>query len=361
MNAERNWVVKVGKSLPLGEKPSFKKENGLTPVWPIDGDGNDRCWRFIPETMSGLVEQKRVVVGRFHQERNTWTLNIWERKATHKRVKTVWWNSRYDAGTHGTSLLHTILGRRDAFPFPKSLYSVRDAIATVCGGRRNALIVDFFGGSATTYHATALLNAEDGGARRCVIVTNNEVMEKTAKNLNKEGLFPGDAEFEKHGICESAAWPRCKCATQGHRDDGAQLQGSYLDGRQMKDGFSENLEYFRLDFLDPHDVARGEEFEAILPMLWLMAGARGERETVRGFGKWFMPKKSPYAVLLQEQHFRAFKAELHARPGVTLVFLVTDSPEAFREMAADLGEQRKCMMLYKSYLDNFRINTERTT
>jgi hypothetical protein len=41
------------------------------------------------------------------------------------------------------------------------------------------------------------------------------------------------------------------------------------------------------------------------------------------------------------------------------VFLVTDSERAYREMIADLSEIPHTRMLYKSYLDNFRINTEK--
>lgn len=352
-------VVQVGDSLAPNEKPSFRRVDRLIPIWPIDDEGNERCWRLIPDTMRKLVAERRVILGRFNKKRGTWTLNIWVRKPSYRKLKTVWWTSRHDAGTHGTTMLHRILGRRDAFPFPKSLYVVRDTLASVCAGRPNALILDFFAGSGTTYHATAVLNAEDSGNRRCILVTNNEVTEKLAEQLSEEGFFPGDPEFEKHGICEAVAWPRCKYVTQGHRDDGTPLPGKYLDRKEMQDGFEENLEYFRLDFLDPHEVAYGEKFEAILPILWLMAGAKGERETARGYGKWFIPKRSPYAVLIKEDHFADFKRELQDRPHVTLVFLVTDSEEAFREMSADLPGRPQTKMLYKSYLDNFRINTEK--
>ena len=58
--------------------------------------------------------------------------------------------------------------------------------------------------------------------------------------------------------------------------------GEYLNGRKMKEGFNENMEYFRLDFADPADVERGDAFEGILPILWLMAGEMGERELRRG-------------------------------------------------------------------------------
>jgi len=355
VNPVEERVVRVGTSLPLGHDPNYSPVDGLVAVWPIDDEGNHRCWRFVPETMQQLVDERRVVVGRFNRARQTWTLNIWERKPSDKKVKTVWWNSRHDAGTHGTTLLHNILGRRDAFPFPKSLYAVRDTLATVCGKRPDALIVDFFAGSGTTYHATALLNAEDGGNRRCVLVTNNEVSEKMARQLEKQGFYSGDHQFEAHGICESVTWPRCKFVTQGHRDDGTMLRGKYLGGHDMKRGLKENLEYFRLDFLDPHEVASGDEFRAILPILWLSAGGIGQRVESTS-DKWFVPDSSPYAVLLQEERFPEFKRQLAHRRDIRFVFLVTDSEEAFREMAADLPGRPKTRMLYKSYLDSFRIN-----
>ena len=39
---------------------------------------------------------------------------------------------------------------------------------------RDSIILDFFAGSGTTLHATMLLNAEDEGKRKCILVTNNE-------------------------------------------------------------------------------------------------------------------------------------------------------------------------------------------
>lgn len=67
------------------------------------------------------------------------------------------------------------------FPYPKSLYAVEDALRIVT--KEDALIVDFFAGSGTTLHVVALLNSEDGGHRRCIMVTNNEVSEDEAKRL----------------------------------------------------------------------------------------------------------------------------------------------------------------------------------
>lgn len=364
VNAERRTIEEIGDSIPLDEEPHFRKRNGLTPVWPIDKEGNHRCWRFVASSMRAALEDRRLILGQQDPSTGKWTLNIWYPKAKLTTVKTVWWHSRHDAGTHGTSMLHQILGRRDAFPFPKSLYAVRDTLLTVIGNRPNAIVLDFFAGSGTTLHATALINAQLGGTRQCILVSYNEPGEKSATKLHRQGCFAGDPDFEAIGVCESVTWPRVKFAINGKRDDGEPLKGSYFDleGRphasRWGDGFQENVEYFRLGFLDPNEIERGDAFKAIIPILWMAAGCRGERETSKGSTPWFIPKRSPFAVLIQEKQFRDFRDQLAERKDIEWVFLITDSEENFGRMRRTLGRKYICLQLYKSYLENFRINTQ---
>lgn len=99
-------------------------------------------------------------------------------------------------------------------------------------------------------------------------------------------------------------------------------------------------------------------FQAILPVLWIMAGCHGKREESKGSQPWFIPKKSPFAVLVQEKQFRAFREKLKERKDIEWVFLVTDSEENFATMRRVLGRKIECVQLYKSYLENFRLNTQ---
>lgn len=359
IDVKEKRVVRAGPALlPLEKKPSFAKVDGLLPVWPIDKDGNERCWRFISPKMQELIDAGRIRLGKYNPAFDSWTLNIWERKPESKKLKTVWWKRAHDAGTHGTTLLHTILGRRATFPFPKSIYSVADALAAVVRTRPDALVIDFFAGSGTTLQSTCMLNAVYGGQRRCILVTNNEVDAKLSARLEKDGVEPGSVEYEKHGICAAVTWPRVETILTGRRRDKSKLAGKYLDGRAMSEGFEENVQYLRLDFLDPADVGRGEKYEAILPILWMMAGASGDLELSKGLGKHHFPKGARFCVLIREDYFKEFAAKLAARPDITHVFLVTDSVEAFHEMASHVGKGRRCVQLYKSYLDNFKINLE---
>ena len=59
-----------------------------------------------------------------------------------------------------------------AFPYPKPVEIAKYLLQNI--HPNPALILDFFAGSGTTLHATMALNAEDGGTRRCILVTNNE-------------------------------------------------------------------------------------------------------------------------------------------------------------------------------------------
>ena len=350
-------VVGTGQSLPLDEPPDFTAPDGLVAVWPIDKEGNERCWRYIPATMQRLIDEGRVVLGQQSSDGESWTINYWVRKTERKKYKTVWWSKQHDAGTHGTSLLHKFLERRNAFPFPKSLYAVRDTLLSVVRDRPDALILDFFAGSGTTLHATALINEADGGRRRCILVTNNEVDVKTAKRLVKQGHLPGDAEFERHGIFWQATRPRCEAAITGRTPSGKPVPGRSMTGRPHSAGFEENIEFLELVYLDKDDVRQGSQFEAIEPALWLAAGGVGRRPVSSDAEPFVLPEESNYAVLFQRSAFATFRRALAKRPDITHVFLVTDSEAAYAQMCSRLPATLRTSMLYRDYLGNFRINT----
>ncbi len=58
------------------------------------------------------------------------------------------------------------------FSFPKPTHLVKYFLQI--SRNNNAVILDFFAGSGTTLHAVMQLNADDGGTRQCILVTNNE-------------------------------------------------------------------------------------------------------------------------------------------------------------------------------------------
>jgi len=376
-------IVGFGEILPAGQHPSgknVKRTDGTIEVWPIDQDGVERRWNFgldaIPDEIDRLIAQK-VEKGKgkkgngkkgkgkndnsnSEDKKGNFELDIFltEEESV---PKTVWTGGMFDAGKYGASLVKLIVGKD--FPYPKSLYAVAQCLRTVTAQRKDAVILDFFAGSGTTLHATCLLNAEDGGTRTSIIVTNNELGEKREKQLTKAHVRPGSEEWESEGICNAITWPRCKYAVGGKRDDGSKLEEAYLITKlgedkplEMSAGFEENVAYLDIEFLDPDQVEYGCQFRAILPILWAMAGARGPLEDV-GKPDFYLPQNSPFAVLLKEQKFKQFNDKIRERPDFTHIFLVTDSEEAFKDMKAQINGRRRVTMLYKHYLENFKLNT----
>ncbi len=90
----------------------------------------------------------------------------------------------------------TDLFQRKLFGFPKPVSLIRFFIKTLHD--ENALILDFFSGSATTAHAVMQLNAEDGGNRRFIMVQLPEITDEKSEAF-KAG-YATIAEISKERI-----------------------------------------------------------------------------------------------------------------------------------------------------------------
>src|SRR5262249_13559220 len=115
--------------------------------------------------------------------------------AANRRPKTMWLMDSHDASAHGKALLSRFIPNRRC-PFPKSLYAVEDTLRFFVGNKPDAVVIDYFAGSGTTAHAVMRLNKQDGGRRKSIIVTNNEVAADEQKALREKNLRPGDPEWE---------------------------------------------------------------------------------------------------------------------------------------------------------------------
>ena len=355
-------VVGVGPALGPDDPWEVTRSGSVVTVYPLDTKGEERVWRYNRDTMQRLIEQGDIVVTGFSKRaKQGWILNHRVRRETgNKRLKTVWWEKRHDAGAHGSDVVNAFLGEPGKFPFPKSLYAVRDCLMPIVANRPDAVILDFFAGSGTTFHATALLNLADGGQRRSILVTNNEVEDSLAARLIAENIFPGDPRYEEYGIFQAVTMPRVKAAISGSTPAGDPVEGEYTwaGRRPFSEGLEENVSFLRLDYLDPDVVGLGRQYKAIAPLLWLAAGAVGQWADREGDEPWSAPPSSNYAVLFDEDRFPDFREMLEKESGrITHVWLVTNSSPSFVEMRAQLPDGLECGMLYRDYLMNFRVNT----
>ncbi|MCO4089529.1 MAG: site-specific DNA-methyltransferase [Limnohabitans sp.] len=287
LNPETGEILGVGETVEekitrgdftRQQANAFNPSRTKAEAWPIRSDGSLGTWQVKPSKLLELKRKGFVKIGRFDEDRISWSVNYlkrgpiseiergellvtgyeWEggpavleyadQSDAPKRAKTVWHRTLHDAGTYGSGLIRQVLGNR-AFEFPKSLYAVKDTLSTILGNNQKALVLDFFAGSGTTLNAVNLLNATDGGQRRCILVTNNEVSAEEAAALGARGLQTGDAEWEAQGICRSVTWPRSKYTILGHRDDGSLLTGEYLTGKTVEREKARS--FTQIGFVDP--------------------------------------------------------------------------------------------------------------
>lgn len=199
------------------------------------------------------------------------------------------------------------------------------------------------------------LNKQDGGHRQCIMVTNNEVSANEQTALRKKGLRPGDADWEKWGICDHITKPRVRAAITGKTPEGKPIKGDYkfTDEFPMADGFAENVEFFTMSYEDPLLVEHNQAFAAIAPLLWLKAGAQGAR--IEQASEDFTLADT-YGVLFDLDAIQRFLAALRKATTVRMAFIVTDDELGFQSVCTDLPEWVEPVRLYESYLSNFRIN-----
>lgn len=345
-------IVGFGDVLPLSSHPKANETaDELVYVYPVDKNDIERKWRYSRENAEAVQPFLKAIRGRNGR------IEIVIGRAT-ENTKTIWTDGAYNAEIHGTKLVNKILNR--SFPFPKSLYAVKDCLWHIISGKPNALVLDFFAGSGTTLHAVNLLNAEDGGNRRCIIVTNNEVSVEETNSLSNKGFHPGDEEWERLGIARYVTWPRTVCSIEGHDIKGNPLKGNYLGSELlMSNGFKSNATFFKLGFLDKNSVALGKQFRELLPVLWMKAGAKGECPSIQGeLPKYLILEKNKFAVLINEQAYMEFVDALDKTNDIETVYIVTDSEAGYRSMIANINVENT-YQLYRDYLDNFRINSVR--
>ena len=388
LDKETGGFHSVGEPLkPDEDRNSVICPDGTIAMFPVSSSGQELQWRLYPPSFMKYLEKGYI---RFGKRKKDATRSVsylqdgmikkiengqiiikgknpegdleleYADSVGTKKPATIWNTVSHSASEHGSTFIKNIIPGRK-FTYPKSLYAVHDTIRFITKEKKEALIVDFFAGSGTTLHAINLLNSEDGGHRRCIMVTNNEVSVDEAKVLDKQGHKPGDAAWEKVGIARYVTWPRTVCSIEGHDVHGKPLKGNYLSSDlPMSDGFKANAAFFKLSFLDKTSIALGMQFKELLPVLWMKSGAIDKCPVLEGeeLPNMLILPKNKMAVLIDEIFYPEFEEQLAQHPEIQTVFIVTDSEAAYREMIRAY-ESKACYQLYRDYLDNFRINTGR--
>ncbi len=197
---------------------TFKRKSGKQyyPIQCPDGsilqyeeNGEPISWlrsepRFLSDLKKG--EARIIKVG------EKWTVHFKQRQPAGYKPRSL----MNDVGTtsSGADKLKDIFNKTHVFENPKPNGLIEFLLKF---GSESSNVLDFFAGSGTTLHAVMQLNAEDGGQRQCILVTNNE-----------------------NGICENVTYERNKRVINGY----TKPNGDHVEGLHAN-----NLRYYRTAYV----------------------------------------------------------------------------------------------------------------
>ena len=173
---------------PILEGFNLSDNKGEYKLTPVDGPGGAKkgnphyeflgvegYWRYSKETM-----QKKYDEGLIVRTPNGLQQKYYKSQAAQsRRSVTTWWDEDFLTSS-ATKDLATLMGGK-YFDNPKSINLLLRCLKMITHFDKEAIVVDFFSGSATTAHAVMKLNGEDGGARKFILVQLPETIDEKSE------------------------------------------------------------------------------------------------------------------------------------------------------------------------------------
>lgn len=360
ISSDKKHFCGAGDPLPLnGNIGSVSVPEGQIALFPIHDDGSEGVWQYNKDNFLDIQSKGYVRISTQTKKGKEATIRYisegWQKRVENGEIAVIgkaedgslifnddeyiqkyipsnqWWITSHDATEFGSKHLLKFIGKR--FDFPKSIYAEHDALRFFVANKPNALIVDFFAGSGTTLHAINLLNSEDGGSRRCIMVTNNEVSAEEETRLKRAGYHPGQEEWEKWGIARYVNWPRTKCSILGIDINGQPIKGNYQTYlRREKENERAIKQITLID--DPSSLRIAQKKELVA----LCCQGKLPQSLVKADSKFIVSEDHPCSILFDTNYAEEWLEALEDQDQITEFYIVTRNNEAFKKLKADIQE-----------------------
>lgn len=174
-------------ALSVKDYPKCSTEEGYIRIYPIGKDGQERCWSLGFESAKKALDD-----GLLECTSSNTIIRLYNDEADWGLLPSLWVDKKFSATTWGTNLLTHIFGNSGLFSFPKSLYTVMQAIYAGTYLKKQALLLDYFAGSGTTGHAVINLNREDNGNRKYILCEMAEYFSTVTKPRIEKVIYSED-------------------------------------------------------------------------------------------------------------------------------------------------------------------------
>ena len=212
-------------------------------VYPVWDDGFEGCWTWGLEKANAEIDLlvAKKVNGRTKIYRKAYAFA--DDEAPLKQVKSIWTDNAFftEKGQKVVNTLFFFLEK--LFQSPKSVSMLMQCIQM--SQDKNAIVMDFFGGSSSTAHAVMQLNAMDGGHRKYILI---QIPEKCSE----------DSDAYKAGyktICEIGK-ERIRRAGKMVREQYPDLSSDFDDGFRVLKLDDTNMKdvYYSADEITQHTL-----------------------------------------------------------------------------------------------------------
>ena len=238
-------------------------------------------------------------------------------------------DERFGRTRTGSTDLVSIIGTQNIFKYPKPIKLLKFIVEI--STNPTSTILDFFAGSGTTMHAMMELNAEDGGHRQCILVTNNE-----------------------NNICEEVTYERNRRVIQGYTTP----RGETVEGLS-----SNTLRYYKTSLVPRANkvgnmrrlTAAATNLLCIRNDVYREVGEFGGSELPEQVGRYFDDGRTKMLVIYLETYVSYFVEKLLDMEieGKILVYVFSNSNYAYDdEFEEVLDKVELCALpdaIYKAY------------
>ena len=299
---------------------------------PITGEihypSQGRYWVFNEKEVLRRIKEGLIIFGKTGKSKPVQKVFLKNRELKKLPVDS-WWD-KHGLNEDGTIELYTIFGENKVFIHPKPSILIKHLLTL--SSTENSTVLDFFAGSGTTLHATMQLNAEDGGHRQCILVTNNE-----------------------NGICENVTYERNKRVIQGYTTP----KGEKVEGLA-----GNNLRYYKTDFVlrEPNNrnkraiVAAATDLLCIKNNVYKEQTAFGERKLKPTAARYFDDGKTQMLIIYNELTVDAFVKVIDEMEvaGRIKVYLFSNNRYAYNDNFEPVAEKVEVCALPAAIYDAYK-------
>ncbi len=163
-----NWF---SGSVSFSEKRSNPKHKNYFSITSPSGKVWTRQWQRTREEMEALLSDNRIYFGPAPEYKAVPRIKIFNEESQEIIPRNI--IDGVESTRHAQAHLDQLLGEKGLFDNPKPVELISHLIE-ITALPKDALIMDFFAGSGTTFEAVCALNKKDQGSRRAILIQKSE-------------------------------------------------------------------------------------------------------------------------------------------------------------------------------------------